>query len=185
MKTNRKAALLFRPPSLQPAGWGYVPAVQSAIRGQSQRWFWLALILHLPLAYLMENVSIFATLHALLAFLTGLYFVARDQTSERLVYTSAYIVGAEVLWRMTGAGVFWEYGKLALIVLFFLGLLRWGRGKIGILPLAYLAPLLLSSVFTLEALEVNEARQQHQFQPLWSPGAGDGFGFLYHPKTWA
>lgn len=150
-------------PHLQPNGWEYVPTEKSVVGAQSHRWFWLIFVLHLPLAYLMENVRIVATAHAVLVLLIGLYFLVHDQTSERLIYVGAYIVGAEVLWRMTQAGVFWEYGKLALILLFFLGLLRWGGGKIGLLPVAYLTPLLLSSIYTLEALPINEARETISF----------------------
>lgn len=170
------------PPALQPAGWNYAPAAQIVAGSRNQHGFWLALLLHLPLAYLMENINLFAAMHALLTFLIGLFFIARDRTSARLICLCAYIAGAEVLWRMTKAGVFWEYSKLALIILFFLGLLRWGRGKIGLLPLAYMTPLLLSSVYTLEALPINEARQQIAFNLFGHLALAIGLAFFTTQK---
>jgi len=129
----------------------------------SQRWFWAGIFLHLPLVLLMSRFEIISTIHALLVMLIGLYFLISDKTPQRLVYLSAYIAGAEVLWRMTDARIFWETGKIALMGFFFLGVLRWGRGRIGLLPLVFAAPLLISTPYTLQSLPLNEARQQISF----------------------
>ncbi len=127
------------------------------------RWFWLGVLLHLPLAIAMEELRIVSTIHALITVLVGLNFLLRDKTPERFIALCAYIAGAEVLWRMSEAGVFWEYSKLVLMAFFFLGLLKWGKGKIGLLPLAYGVPLLLSIPLTLQALSLDVVREEISF----------------------
>lgn len=144
-----------------PYAYGQLKQNQTA--GKSLRWFWLGLLLHLPLALAMEELSIVSTAHALLTLLMGLIFLARDKTSERFVALCAYIVGAEVLWRMSGASIFWEFGKITLMAFFFLGLLKWGKGKFNMLPLAYGAPLLLSIPLALGTLPLGDFREEISF----------------------
>ncbi len=82
------------------------------------------LALNMVAAVAMDRSSLLATALALLTVGAGLFFLYRDQTSERLIYVTGYIVGVEVIWRGTGAGVFWEMGKYAVILLLALGLFR-------------------------------------------------------------
>jgi O-antigen ligase len=86
-----------------------------------------------------------ATAHAVGALLVGLYFAATDALPFRMLCACAYIIGSEVLWRMSGAGVFWEYGKYAIVLLCILGILKW-RPRASALPLLYFAFLLPSTV---------------------------------------
>ena len=122
--------------------------------------------LHIPLALLMSRYSVLATAHALLTFLLGLFWALTDKRGQRTAYIGAYIVGAEVLWRMTRAGVFWEFSKYAIIVIFIVALLQQRkRQKIYRLAPAffYFVLLLPSLVYTFDFLPFTIARQQAAF----------------------
>ncbi len=118
--------------------------------------FWLIvflLLVHIPIALLMRQSVALATLHALATFGVGLFFLAVDQKPYRLIYFSGYITGAELLWRMTQASIFWESGKYAIIVLLGLALLKANRlAKADPRPLFYLA-LLVPSVALLPSFD--------------------------------
>src|SRR5215212_5421371 len=75
------------------------------------------LIAHIPLAFLLRQSAALATLHALATLGIGLLWACFDRRQERTVYVIAYITGAEVLWRMTDARVFWEFGKYAIVLI--------------------------------------------------------------------
>jgi len=103
-------------------------------------------ILHIPLAYLMWQFSIFATMHALATLGLGLLWLS-EQTPKRVIYTTAYITGAEILWRGTQAGVFYEFGKYSLVLLLLLAMFKYQRlGKASKIPLLFLLLLLPSFI---------------------------------------
>ncbi len=77
---------------------------------------------HIPLVFLMRWNTDLATVHALLSLSVGLYWLVREQSPAKALYVIAYLTGAELLWRATGANVFWEFGKYANALLL-LGLL--------------------------------------------------------------
>src|SRR6186997_2370656 len=84
------------------------------LEGDKEKWIWFIIfsVSHIPLALLIYRSTMIATVHALTTFAVGLWWsMSGSRNVPRVVYTAAYIVGAEVLWRMTGATVFWEFGK--------------------------------------------------------------------------
>jgi O-antigen ligase len=115
-------------------------------------YFWIFVLLgaHVPLGYLMHLSSQVATIHALVILVLGLWFVMGDQQPCRLVYLTGYIAGADVLWRMTEAGVLWEFGKYAICLLFILGWFKWKMRLRG-LPLLYAFLLIPGVLLTLLA----------------------------------
>jgi hypothetical protein len=120
--------------------------------------------MHLPLALLMRESSAFSTVHALATVALGLYFaLAGRRHLVRVAYVGAYIVGAEVLWRMTAAQVFWETGKWATAAILITAMLRSGRLKGPPLVLWYFALLLPSVMLTLTALGLGETRRELSF----------------------
>jgi len=104
-----------------------VPTHQKPVQTRSQhlRWNWLLglLVLHVLLTLIMDRTSQIATLHALATVGLGLFFALRNQ-EDYAIYAAAYLVGGEVLWRMTDASVFWEFGKYAVILVLGLLVLR-------------------------------------------------------------
>lgn len=122
------------------------------------------LLLHIPLAFFMLQVSLLATIHAVFTFAVGLLWAINRKNKHRVAYVGAYIVGAEVLWRMTQARVFWEFSKYALVVIFVIALLEQrGRKHRLLAPLFYFALLLPSLVYTIDAFPLNVARQHISF----------------------
>lgn len=104
-----------------------------------------------------------STAHALLTILIGVLIAGSRAPLVRVAYAASYIVGAEMFWRMAGAKVFWETGKYALILVMGLALWRARSTRIPALPLFYIVLLLPSSILTLEAFPLEQARQQISF----------------------
>jgi hypothetical protein len=118
---------------------------------------------HAPLALLIYQSPSIGLVHAVVVLVGGLGWIAADRKPERAAYVCAYIVGAEVLWRMTKTPLFWEFGKYAAIFVFFFALLRHSRLKIPMLPIAYFALLLPSLLLTFGSLGFTESRMQSSF----------------------
>lgn len=119
--------------------------------------------LHVPLGFLMYEWPNVGLLHAAVVMVGGLAWVAKERKPERAAYVCAYIVGAEVLWRMTKTPVFWEFGKYAAIFVFLFALLRYSLLKIPILPMLYFALLLPSLLLAVGALGFTESRMLVSF----------------------
>ena len=113
---------------------------------------WLGFtLMHVPLAFMMDRWPGIATIHAVFTLILGVWFLVRDQSPLRVLYVCGYIVGAEVLWRMTDAGVNWEYGKYTIAFLSLLAVLRW-KGRLSTWPILYL--LFMSPSVVIPFLEL-------------------------------
>lgn len=118
---------------------------------------WSLVLLHAPLGLLLISIPTIARLHALGAFLLGIAWVAFGRNRLAAMYVSGYIVGAEVLWRLVGAGVFWEFGKYSATFLLGFGLLRFfGRWRGIVSPILFGVLLLPSLWLTIERLGVSD-----------------------------
>ena len=118
---------------------------------------------HVPLALLMSQSPNIGLVHALVVLVGGLWWIATDRKPVRAAYVCAYIVGAEVLWRMTRTPLFWEFGKYAATFVFLFALLRHSRLKLPILPIIYFALLLPSLLLAVSSLGFTESRMQLSF----------------------
>jgi len=118
---------------------------------------------HIPLAYAMSGSSVISTLHAAATLIACLYFAVLGKKIEHVAYGAAYIIGAEVLWRMTGAQVPWEFGKYATSLIFIIPMARGSRLQGPLLPFLYFVLLLPSCVLTLINETLMEAREQISF----------------------
>lgn len=122
---------------------------------------WAGFILaHIPLALVMNSFQFFSTLHALITAVVGLMIALTTREPRKIAWIAAYICGAEVLWRMTKAGVFWEFGKYAIVALLGIYLLRMRKIKYGGLPILFVLLLTISIPLTLGALNLDNARQE-------------------------
>jgi len=120
--------------------------------------------LHVPVALAMDASPQVAGLHAIATLAIGLWWATVSDRQERVAWSVAYITGAEVLWRMTGAPVYWEFGKYAAAAIFFVALLRHGRLRPALLPLSYFVLLLPSVPLTLTSeATFTSARDQISF----------------------
>lgn len=113
----------------------------------------LFLLAHVPLAYLFRWNSIFPTMHALGVLVVGVIWIFQDRFPTRVVYLLAYITGAELLWRGTGAGVIYEYGKYASVFLMLLALIKYNLISKAVKWPAFYFGLLLPSVFALSIFD--------------------------------
>ena len=98
---------------------------------------------HLPLGILFFRIGSVSLLHPLGVFLLGVYWALQQNVRlERITLVCAYIIGAEVLWRMADVPVNWEFGKYSVCVIMVLALVRRGLFSIPFLPAAYLLLLI-------------------------------------------
>ena len=120
--------------------------------------------LHIPLALLMRYDRSVATAHAVLTLAVALALVlVKRRRDPAAAVAAGYIVGAEVLWRAARAGVFWEFGKYAVVAVLGFAVLRRRtvpRSALG--PLWYFA-LLLPSIVLLASLDLERIRQEVSF----------------------
>jgi len=92
---------------------------------------------HVAPAVAMRFESLLATGHAVLTWLAGLY-CALSRGVAAPVYVCAYITGAEALWRMSRGAPAREFGKYACLLALAITMVRPGRTKPPIWPLALL-----------------------------------------------
>jgi O-antigen ligase len=118
---------------------------------------------HALLAASMAWARDIATAHALVTLGAGLWWAATGANSERVAYVVAYITGAEVLWRMTQAQVFWEFGKYSVVIILLVSVLRQGQLRGSALPLLYFALLLPSTVTPMANTSADDLRAHLSF----------------------
>lgn len=78
-------------------------------------------------------------------------------------YVASYIVGSEVLWRMSDASFFWEGGKYSVILIFLLSIFHQRKKMIPPLPFFYFFFLLPSIILTIDARGLGDARDAISF----------------------
>jgi hypothetical protein len=118
---------------------------------------------HIPLALIMDRAPTVATIHAAATFALGLWWALSGGKLDRVAVVVCYVAGAEVLWRMTDAQVYWEFGKYACSAILLMTLLRHSRLKPPLLPAAYFMLLLPSVALSINSLTVAELRSQLSF----------------------
>jgi len=104
------------------------------------------MVLHLFLAVLFSVSRVSTTAYAVLIFLVGCHLALQKKD----LYLSCmvwYLVSAEVLFRMTFAHIFWEYGKYAIIGILLLRLMRGKRFSQSVVPLVLYFLLLIPAIF--------------------------------------
>lgn len=143
-----------------------VASAQTAAAGLSlrDRYLLLFLGLHAPMAIVLRTLSDVPRLHALGVLGLGVWWATVGKRPSWAVAAAAYIGGAEILWRMTGTGLFWEFGKYGASLILLLVFIRvpdhrstyWGA-------LLYVALLIPSSVITIQELGLSMARDAISF----------------------
>jgi hypothetical protein len=124
---------------------------------------WLFLLVHFLLGWSIARVPELAQLQLGLVVALGLWWALVRPSGERMGLIAAYLAGAEVLWRMTGVGPLWEFGKYGLIILLGLSLVRAGRLQAPLFALGFFATQLPSTVLPLASLELMDLRNDLSF----------------------
>ncbi len=123
------------------------------------------LLAHGPLGVAFRQFEGISRWHALGVLALGVWWATAGRRPALAIYTACYITGAEVLWRMTGTNLFWEFGKYATCLILILVLLRlpshrtmsWGALLyfLLLLPSAFLTLQHLGPTMTRDALSFN------------------------------
>ena len=97
----------------------------------------ILLFIHLLLGYLLSSFTNYnlSTFLGIIIIIIGSYYILSmpDPKNQYPLLFSAYIVGLEVLLRMTDAKLFWEFGKYSIIYFILLGVVR-QRQLLNIFP---------------------------------------------------
>ena len=123
------------------------------------------IIAHMLLGFIIYEFSFISTYVGIGLILFGTYCIlSRPDPLERYpVFFCSYIVGIEVLLRMAGANLFWEFGKYAVIYFLLLGILR-QRNKFQLYsPILYYFLLLLPAIIFVPITPFNIWRQDVAF----------------------
>lgn len=124
---------------------------------------WLFLLAHFLLGGVIARVPMLAQLQLGAVLALGLWWGLIRPSLERVGMVAAYLAGSEVLWRMTGVGPLWEFGKYGLIGLLLLSLLKMGRLRAPLFALVFFAAQLPSTVLPLAGIELMELRNDLSF----------------------
>ncbi|MGB7201868.1 MAG: O-antigen ligase family protein [Pyrinomonadaceae bacterium] len=156
------------------------------LQNRSSRNFkWLALfsLAHLPLGVLIYLAGPFAILHPATVLVVGLYWAANTRFRlERVALAIAYLVGAEVLWRMAGVPVFWEFGKYGSAIIAIVAMVKRRHFHIPKLPLIYFVLLIPGCLLILPQKDIAAIQATLSFQmsgPFFLLVAS---WFFYHTK---
>jgi O-antigen ligase len=104
------------------------------------------------LIYFIRPLSI---VYAILIPAVGLYFVIKNQNrNHEVLYASAYFVGSEVLLRMTGGSLLYEFSKYGVMVFLTLGMYYSGFSKNAVPFWIYLLLLLPGVIIATETLNM-------------------------------
>jgi hypothetical protein len=151
----------------QNYSFGALPRIRRAKRGFdfSQPWVLALLgVLHIPFGLLIGSSENLAAIHSVMVLGLGMVLaVQRSRPIHHVALVAAYIVGSEVLWRMTGGALFWEFAKYATVAMFVTALMVRGKYRPPLWPTLYFALLLPSSIFTISELDLSEARRALSF----------------------
>lgn len=143
-------------PDLSPAS---LVDDQDATQAAPLLLFLILAVSHAALGLVIRNAPMLAGLHAWLTLAVGV-LVAWKGNLRAITCVCGYLAGSELMWRMAGAPVFWEFGKGAISLLLLSVIIRKGlfmRG--GVAPLYFLL-LIPSALLTLANVHLEWARQE-------------------------
>jgi O-antigen ligase len=120
-------------------------------------------LLHIPLGLVFYAFPLLSTIHALLTLAIGAFWALSGAPPVRIAQLGAYIVGSEVLWRMSDASIFWEAGKYFIVIVFAIAFFRYKRPKIPATSLLAFLFLLPSIWLTLASGDLVWAKDQISF----------------------
>ena len=127
---------------------------------------------HLLLGFILHEFPFISTYYGLIIVSFGTYYILGkpDPLEHYPLFFSAYVVGIEVLLRMTGSSLFWEFGKYAVIYFLLLGILRRNK-RLNIYPLiAMYFILLLPAIFFIPFNSFNKVNGKTFGPNIPNPG---------------
>lgn len=149
--------------TVRPEPASFAPVVVQA--GQGVRLNWLAGLtaVHMVLGVLCKESRWVGFAHGLGTVVAGLYLVFAGRPRHQIAYWAAYVVGAEILWRMSDAPLPWEFAKYAISLVLMAGLIVRGVKRVVWIPILYFLMLLPGAAKPLLDLPFSIARQYISF----------------------
>jgi hypothetical protein len=124
----------------------------------------LLTLIHLPLGIALYSTGSAGVLHPLLVFAIGLYAALKKKVNlGHVTFVVAYIVGAEVLWRMAGVPAPWEFGKYASATILLVAIFRCRRFDVPKLPALYFVLLIPACIMVIAAQDMSRASAELSF----------------------
>ncbi len=112
---------------------------------------------HVLLGFLFFVLPIFSKLYCAAILIFGSYLIIRNKNrNEEALYAAAYIVGAEVLMRMTGGNLLYEIGKYGVIIFILIGMFFKGFSRNAVAYWFYLVLLIPGVVIAITDLDYDE-----------------------------
>ena len=126
------------------------------MQSSDKRYLFL-IVLHLIIGLALYYLPFFPKIYGYSILVGGIYFVinARNKNNE-VLYAAAYIVGSEVVLRMTNGNPIYEFSKYGVMIFMLLGIYYSGISKNAIpywLYLILLIPGLVIGYYSLEGIE--------------------------------
>jgi hypothetical protein len=124
----------------------------------------LLVLLHLPLGLVLYNSGSAALIHPLALFVVGMKrALIAEEKLEKVAHIVTYIIGVEILWRMAGIPVFWEFGKYASACIMITAIVTRRQWSIPVFAIFYFAMLLPAMFVTVVENDLNEAKNMISF----------------------
>jgi hypothetical protein len=156
LRSTAAPSLATSRPVPRRSRWASVP--------NRDRYFLLFLLVHAPFAVWLRDQETIATFHALAVLGVGLSYVTVRYRPVIAIGAVAYIAGAEVVWRMAGIRVFWEFSKYGVLLILLLAFVRLPRYRTtNWWALFYLGLLIPSVGLTIEQIGLSQARDALSF----------------------
>jgi hypothetical protein len=123
------------------------------MKKEEQSYLYLVL-LHVVIGMMLYLLPFTAKIYGYSIFLLGIYFVIKTQNkNHQALMVAAYITGSEVLMRMTGGNISYEFSKYGVMIFVFIGMYYNGLSR-GATPywifLLLLVPSIILSTFVLD-----------------------------------
>jgi O-antigen ligase len=115
----------------------------------------LLILLHIVIGLVIFFIPIFSKPLAALVFIVGLFFTMKNQNkNQEVLLFSAYIVGSEIFFRMTGGIILYEFAKYSIIFFMILGMYYNGFSKNAIPYWVFLVLLIPGLLVATESLNL-------------------------------
>ena len=123
------------------------------MKKEEQIYFYLILF-HAFIGMLIYALPFMASVYGYVIFLVGIYVVIKSQNrNDECLLVAGYVVGSEILLRMTGGNITYEFSKYEVMIFIFIGMFYKGFSK-GAVPywlfLLLLVPGVVMTGFVLD-----------------------------------
>ncbi len=127
---------------------------------ESEKRYLLLILAHIAIGFAIYYIPFFPKVYGYTILLGGIYFVINSQNkNNEVLYASAYIVGSEVVLRMTGGNINYEFSKYGVIIFMVIGMYYKGVSKDAAAYWIYLILLLPGMCIALYSLKYTQDLQ--------------------------